>query len=459
MIDDILIIIYLLTVLIIGLYNRTGINYISEYSSIKSDFKISRLSLIATIFANAVGGGTVFGLSEKAFTGTLAYTYGVLFSVLVDIIIAVTIVPKLIKTYSGALSVGELMVANYGNKGKIITGFAAIFTSIGYLAAQILVGSYIFQNILKINFTEGIILSYIIIIIYTAAGGLRSIIGVNLLQFFAMIITIPLISALGIYKIGFMNFIHQVPTYKYSMITNPNLIYETIEIAIAFSLACFSPSFIQKILFNRNEIEVKKAIITKSIIYVCFITIITINGLVVFILHKEHGSALTISYFISMIPIGIKGLIIIGLLAATMSTADNDLNTATSSIVNDVIKPLMNIKNPNTLLLAAQVITVIVGCLSIYLAMNFNNNILELVIFISGFWAPMILVPLIASFYNISISHKEFIYCAIFGIFSFTLWELFIQCPIKGVFIGTLVNLICFIFFKLRTKHKSLRRG
>lgn len=441
MIDILIIAIYIVLMLVIGLYYRSKAHSLAGYGSFKASS--SKFILVATIFATAVGGGTTFGLAEKAFTHDLSYSYGLLLTILVDIFIAVILVPRLANHY-GAISSGDIIAKNYGNIGRVITGIASLLVSIGYLAAQINVSGRIFQYILEIDKNESIALSYILIIIYTAIGGLRSVIFTNVLQFIAMLFAIPIITFFGIGSTGLESIASSIEPQNY-LPDNSELITATACAALSFSVMGLHPSFIQRTTMNKDPQNIRSAIIIKSIIYAFFILCITMNGLLAFAIDPLQNSALAVPKMIDMIiPIGVKGLVICGLLAAVTSTASSDLNIAAISLVNDIFRPISHIYNQRTLLYLAQIVTVILGSSAIIVALSFNH-IVDLVIFSAGFWSPIILTPLVATLFNITISVKGFVICTIVGIFSFLAWEYFALIPnLKGVFVGTMANLLCF---------------
>jgi len=79
------------------------------------------------------------------------------------------------------------------------------------------------------------------------------------------------------------------------------------------------------------------------------------------------------------------------------------------------------------------------------------SSVVDLVIFIAGFWAPIILVPLVFGLYDITISKAGMVTCAFVGSLSFIIWECSAKSDsdLKGVFIGTLVSLLAFIVFRI----------
>ena len=105
-------------------------------------------------------------------------------------------------------------------------------------------------------------------------------------------------------------------------------------------------------------------------------------------------------------------------------------------------------KDQEILLVVARIITIVIGASAIVLALWFES-VVDLVIFAAGFWAPMILVPLVAALFNIVVSRKVIVITSIGGIASFLGWEHYMSdASLKGVFVGTMVSLVFFLIAK-----------
>ena len=442
-IDNIIVFLYLISILAVGIYYRAKNSSFKNYANVESKVQNNKLLLIATIFASSVGGATTFGITEKAFLGHAYYAYALILTITIDIIIAIYVVP-LIAKHHGAESIGDIISIYYGNIGRFIGGVSSVIVSVGFLAAQISVSGYIFQYILEINYIEGVILSYSIVLIYTTIGGLQSIVFTNLLQFFAMIIAIPVVTFIGLNKIGSIN-----PIGDLIVETNQsNLFSYIIAAALSFSVMNLYPTFIQRALINKNPTQTTKAIYTKSVIYLFFLICVTLNGLIAYKLYPEQPSNLVLPYLINqIIPPLIQGLVISGLLAAVMSTADSDLNVTSIAIVKDIINPVLKVKNGQKLLLIARIINVATGSLAIIAALKFSN-VIDLVVFFTGFWGPVILVPLVTTLFSIRVPTQIMVLSSISGAATFLLWEYYSLSlqyfNLRGVFIGTIVS--CLIF-------------
>jgi Na+/proline symporter len=82
-----------------------------------------------------------------------------------------------------------------------------------------------------------------------------------------------------------------------------------------------------------------------------------------------------------VLPVGVKGLVIAGLLAAFMSTFDSTLNVAASFIVNDLVKPLWKSASPRTLVRTGYAATLGVLVLGIIISIYTES--------IANIWNPI----------------------------------------------------------------------
>jgi Na+/proline symporter len=448
-IDLAVVVIYLLTLLVLTLVIKRKSNSLIDFGTIAVDQQSNKLLLTATLFTTAVGGATTFGIAEKVFSYNLSYSYALIAASIFDVLIARYLLPRFDKFY-GAVTVGDIIYKYYGNLGKIVTGAAGTIVTLGYLAAQINVGGYLLNYFLNMEFLWGVIVSYLIIVSYTLIGGLRAVVSLNLLQFGIMVIAMPLMLAVGIYSIdgtGNLNplLMREHIINKYSM-QDPKLLYDGIAAMLGFSVMGLFPTFIQKLLMNKHTEIIQKAIYNKIILNVFYIVIVSGIGLVASMIMPVGEPNHAIFYLIDVVmPVGIKGIVIAGLMAAVFSTGDSCLNVASVTMTGDVIKPLFAIDSERKLVNTARTLTILVSFVAIWLAFKYDN-VVDLVLFVAGFWAPITFVPLIFCLYGIHIRKTGYILTVGLSLVSFAIWEIFYleQYLVKSLFIGTFV---CFISF------------
>lgn len=443
--DHLIISSYFIITALVGLKYRSKSNNLDSFTNLGSDFNNNKLILTATIFASAVGGGTTFGISEKSYISNLSFAYALILTIPIDILIAKFLVPKLVE-YKNFSSPGEILGKYYGKNARVITGISSFLISIGYLSVQISVSGRIFSYIIGIDYIYAVLCSYLLVIFYTSLGGFRAVVVNNLFQFFAMIIAIPALSILCINFLGIEYIISNIDSSKYDIINNNQLFWETIFASLTFSVMGLHPSFIQRIISGSSSSPIKNAIYIKTVIYFFFIICIGFNGLISTLIDSSLNANHALLILIDIvIPAGLKGLVIVGLLASVMSTADSDLNTSSICFVNDFLKPLFNYHSKHMILLT-KIFTIIIGSSVILIVLKFDN-IIDIIIFSAGFWAPVSLIPMIYVLRGYKINNRNYYLSIILGILSFSIIELkIITCPINGAFIGCLASYLTYFF-------------
>ncbi len=460
-VDLIVVILYLVVMLVLTLIIKNKNSSLKDFGTIGADQQNSKLLLTATIFTTAVGGATTFGIAEKVFSFNLSYSYALIIASIFDFLIAKYLVPRFDNFY-GAVTVGDIIARYYDNLGKIITGAAGTIVTLGYLAAQINVGGYLLNYFVGVEFIWGVVISYAVIVSYTLIGGLRAVVSLNLLQFAIMAISMPLMLIVGIYSLGgFANLnpllMREYIINKYS-ISDPKLLYHGIAALLGFSVMGLFPTFIQKLLMNRKPQIIQKAIYYKILIHITYIAIVSGIGLVASLIMPVGEPNHAIFYLIDVVmPVGIRGIVIAGLMATVFSTGDSCLNVASVTLTNDVLRPLFTINSQAKLLGIAKILTILLSLVAIWLACRYDN-VVDLVLFVAGFWSPIAFVSLIFCLYGIYINKTGYLINIIISLLSFAIWEAyFIETYlVKSLFIATFVNFIGFLLC-LGIDHQSKR--
>ncbi|MCZ6896550.1 MAG: sodium:solute symporter family protein, partial [Rickettsia endosymbiont of Ixodes ricinus] len=109
-----------------------------------------------------------------------------------------------------------------------------------------------------------------------------------------------------------------------------------------------------------------------------------------------------------------------------------------------------------------RIINVIIGSFAIIVALKFSN-VIDLVVFFTGFWGPVILVPLITTLFGIKVDQRIMVLSSLGGAATFLIWEyysLYLKYfNLKGVLIGTITSLIIFILGRIVIASDCKERG
>lgn len=459
--DAFIIYLYLILILYIGIKARGKVRSLKDYALSKKNF--STPTIIATIFATAVGGGSTLGLAEKAFSVGIIFLLPAIANFIGYIFYAYVVLYSKMLVNNDSISVGELVGKFYGNNSRIITGVLAICVSLGYLSAQISSMGYIFSYFFNVPYILGIFLGYGIVIVYTTIGGMRSVIFTDIIQFGVMIVAIPLLFNVGISKIGgISNLIVSVPVENLSLTSNKMSVTEIITSCIIFSFVGFNPSFIQRFLIVKDNKQAFYSIFLTASITIPFFLIVIGIGLISLAMDPNLNPNLAFPYLVDhILPAGLKGFVIAGLLSAMMSTADSGLNLIGITAINDIFIPLTSKKfSSDQYIKLARIATFVFGLVSIGIPLYFRN-IFDIILFFTIFWAPTLLVPIVMALINKRVSTYSFYICLFSSILSIVIYKYYTNDQYgAGQIIGVFTNLTIFVICYLtENKNRSLANG
>lgn len=392
--DIILLGAYFLATLIIGLYCSKENFTFRSYSIGWRDY--STTTLLATTSCTLIGGNSLLGVIQEVHKVGWIFLTICLGDVVSNIAIGRYIAPE-VSRYKKALTLGDIFESSYGRGARIITGILGTIYSLCVLSVQIGALSYLFQYISGITGTQGVIISSTIVIIYSVLGGIKSVVFTDILQFMLMIVIVPLLA----------NYSTGVLKAKPDWIYDFDKSYSYIPLLLLFMLPSLKPSVIQRFLMARDEKQASEAMIFSGLIKVPVYVFAGFIAIAAKYYNPEASSRKAFFYLLEgAFSTNLRTIVILGIVAIIMSTADSELNAASINFTNDVIRPLCknNIQDKTKVVLA-RMLTLILGILAILLVVHFNT-LLEIIVFSKYFWIPFILFPLIAVLCKKS--HSEF---------------------------------------------------
>lgn len=131
----------------------------------------------------------------------------------------------------------------------------------------------------------------------------------------------------------------------------------------------------QRFRAARNEVDASKVALSWGLVFSVrwsLVMAFTVFGLSIF---AHQGGVIDSERVLPMVlnqilPVGIKGLVLAGLIAAFMSTFDSTLNVAASYIVNDLIKPIWKQATPKQLMRLSYFSTFMIVVLGIIISLR-----------------------------------------------------------------------------------------
>lgn len=381
------------------------------------------------------------------------------------------IVAKRVRVYSqkiNAVTIPEFFSKRFGDNAGILKFIAAVVIIvffIPYTASGFSACGKLFESIFGVPYLTAMIVSGIVIVLYTALGGFLAASTTDFIQSIVMTIALVVVLVFGINYAGgweqvcqnaesLSGYLNLTSTHAATSIsealagTAGSKPYSALTIAslLAWGLGYFGmPHILLRFMAIEKVEKIKLARRVASVWVVISMAVAIVIGIVGYGAVKSGAVqgiedseriiielAKTISGEGAIFAI-VAGLILSGILAATMSTADSQLLAASSSISEDVFTVLKVKVSDKKKMIVARISVVIIAIIAMFLARDPSSNVFRIVSFAwAGFGAAFGPVILCALFFK-----KTNKWGALFGMVTggamVFIWK-FVIAKIGGVF-------------------------
>ncbi len=344
------------------------------------------------------------------------------------------IVAKRLRIYSSscnAITIPDFFSNRYRDGKKALMGISALIILIffvPYTASGFSACGKLFSTLFNWDYHAAMIISAVIIIAYTCSGGFLAASFTDLIQSIVMTLALISIVCFGIHTAGgfgevvdnaknisgyfSLTHIHNLETGgsdKYSLLTIASL--------LAWGLGYFGmPHILLRFMAigDKNKVKTSRRIasiwVVISMAVAIFIGFIgnkltQLGKLEALDGNNSETIIIKIAQFMSekhVVLAIVAGLVFAGILACTMSTSDSQLLAASSSMSENILKGVFNIKiSEKQSMLAARAVLVVIAALGVVLAWNQDSSVFRIVSFAwAGFGATFGPVVLTALFWK-----------------------------------------------------------
>lgn len=344
------------------------------------------------------------------------------------------IVAKRIRRYShicgNSITIPDFFSNRFRDSSNIIMIISAVVILIffvPYTASGFAACGKLFASLFGVNYLTAMIVSAVIIVGYTALGGFLAASTTDLIQSIVMTIALIIVLIFGVSTAGGMDAVMEnarsLPGYFslnaiYDVSTNSAQAYPLINklSMLAWGLGYFGmPHILLRFMAieDHNKLKLSRRIATVWV--VISLAIATFIGAVGLAMSKAgaievlEGSAsetiiVRISALLStygIIPALVAGLILAGILASTMSTADSQLIAASSAVSKNLFDAFHVKTDPKKTVRTARITLLVIAVIAAVLARNPDSSVFGIVSFAwAGFGAAFGPVVLFALFWR-----------------------------------------------------------
>ncbi len=433
---------FLIITLLVGIGSSGKIRNLKDYALGGRNFTTG--ALVATIVATYASASGFFIDLNSTYTDGLFYIVAAVCMGIQLILTGYILVPRM-GEFMGKTTVAEAMGSLYGKEVRIITAIAGTIGALGSIAVQFKAFGNVTAYFTGISAAESILISGAVVTLYSVLGGIRAVTTTDILQFFTFGFVIPLIGIIiwnkiyfGEEVIGHVLELDQFNPAELLNIDNPKF-WPMISLMLYFLSPSLRPAVYQRILIGRDLRQVKKAFIISGIL--CIIILFAVSWIAFLILSvndKLQPNELLGFIIDKYTYVGLKGLIIIGIIAMAMSTADSHMNVSSVLFANDICGPL-KIGNTRQLFLSKW-FSFVLGAGAIMLAFS-QQDLLSIVLSVNSFYMPVVTVPLLATIMGFRSSKKSVLIAMAAGLSTVITWKFF-GIKADPIFCGMMVNLV-----------------
>jgi SSS family solute:Na+ symporter len=349
------------------------------------------LAIGSSIFASNIGSEHLVGLAGAGASSGMAMAHWEMHGWII-LILGWFFVP--FYSRSGVFTMPEFLEKRY-NRGarsvlSVISLVSYVFTKV---AVTVYAGGIVFKQVFGIESMFGIDFFWISAIglvvltgIYTTLGGMRAVLWTSVLQTPILLIGSIVILIIGLVKLGgwsvMMDICRAVPvnnagdtmTHLMRSASDPEFPWTGVILGsaiIGFWYWCTDQFIVQRVLSGRNQTESRRGAILGAGFKLLPVFIFLIPGMIAYAMNSKGmitlpNSDAAFSVLVrELLPIGFKGLVVGGILAALMSSLASLFNSSATLFTVDFYEKLRPQATEKELVKVGRIATVVVVVLGV----------------------------------------------------------------------------------------------
>lgn len=300
-----------------------------------------------SIIATEVSALTFLGIPASAYGSDFSFIQIYIGALFGRLAIAFVFLPKI---YDQGLTVYSVMGKSGTRNGQRFTAFFFFINKLLAVGVRLFAGSILVAQFFKVNIYIAVFIICVITFFYTLIGGLKAVVRTDMAQM-ALFVFGGLVAHFLIPEISqhswmdLMSVAHEAGKTSFLDFSNPAPFFVGVIGGILFDMATHGvdQDFAQRLTGNHSLKSAQKAIVASTFLSIAVGFLFLSIGSLLWAHYQtvappDISNDQLFAYFITnYFPTGLKGLMVAGVLAATMSTLDSTINALSASFYSDVI--------------------------------------------------------------------------------------------------------------------------
>lgn len=298
--------------------------------------------LVCTLVSTYYELDVTLGVSEVAFDYGLVAWLWLSRPYYIVIIIAALVLSTRLRRFP-AMTLPDIIEHHYGLGARVLSAGACFVYSLPIVAIG---GMTTVFQMLGLSESAGVITAVGVCVVYTIMGGLWADAITDTVQFVLMCVSLAIAIPFALRWVGGWDFVASLPPEHLTPVggLSPWLI---VAWTVGALTVFVEPAFYQRILAAKDARAVRRALLIGIALWASYDWGVTVIGLIGrgavaagLLPDGLEGKESLMAVCMHTLPVGLKGLMLGGILAAAMSSVDSYCLLASGNIVYDIIRPI-----------------------------------------------------------------------------------------------------------------------
>lgn len=304
-----------------------------------------------SLFASNISSSTIIGLSGAAYSTGIVNSVYEWMSGIPLIIAALIFVPLYLR--SRITTIPEFLEKRFDRRSQLFFSGVTIFSTIMIeTAGALYAGSLVIQEFFpNVQLWQTSMVLALIAGIYTASGGLKAVVITDAIQAVILIVGCTIMTYMLFKEVDFdwSRIVEAAPEGHFSVVQPLDAEAASIPWlglimgvpVLGFWYWSTNQYIIQRVLGARDIRHARWGVIAAGFLKIIPLFIMVIPGAIALVLYPGIEKADKVFPFLvtNVLPVGLIGLVLAGLISAIMSSVDSALNSSSTLVVMDFIKP------------------------------------------------------------------------------------------------------------------------
>ena len=398
--------IYLVGMVLVGVLCVRKVKNANDYYTAGRSF--GPFVLMATVCATIIGGSGLMGRAGVAYSsGFKAILTAIPYLLGMFIFSGISGRISDIGFKYGLTSIPELFERRFGKTAKLILSVMIAFTMMGTVASQVTATATIINMLggeIGISYEMGAFIASLVFIIYTATSGLFGVVYTDVLQFYMLLLFVYiLIPTASLVEVGGLaSFTKNLSPELFKPYINGDILGDIVTYLV-FTMA--GAEMWQRAFAAKDRRSAKEGMFLGTAVYGVTIILVWFMGVIAHQIIGDdvlalYGStdAVVPALAIKVLPAGLTGLALAGILSVIMSTADSYLLVSVQTCVHDIGKTIDPDMSGKKEILLSRIFSVILPLCALVIAL-YIQNAYKILMFAWSFYAAAAGIPAFAALF------------------------------------------------------------